>query len=199
MAHYRGTAQGPDKAKAIAAVLLIHAALGAALLTGLNVDTVTRSVERIQIFDIAPDKPPPPPPPPPPESKPSAPAKLEQGAAGKKAEPSPIVLPKPRVELPAKPPIAAAPIAGSGSAPTSGAAASGTGVGAGGEGSGRGGGGTGISGPAYSKYTTANTAGWSPQAAEGTGPLGSRLRSTRTGVPQTAGLSGRAAIPALTG
>jgi protein TonB len=37
MSSYRGTANRPDKAKAIAGVLLVHIALAAAILTGLNV------------------------------------------------------------------------------------------------------------------------------------------------------------------
>ena len=47
------------------------------------------------------------------------------------------------IEVPAKPPVAAAPIAGTGAATTAGAAISGTGPGAGGSGTGRGGGGSG--------------------------------------------------------
>lgn len=155
MSYYRGTADGPDKAKAIAAVALVHVGLGAAILTGLNTETVTRTVESMTVFDVAPEKPPPPPPPPPPQPKPSAPAKREEGASGKKAEPSPIVVPKPRVIVPAKPPVAAAPVAGQGSASTAGAANAGTGPGAGGQGSGRGGGGTGAGGTDYSRYTPA--------------------------------------------
>ena len=79
--------------------------------------------------------------PPPPEDP--GKAELEEGAAGKKAEPTPVVAPKPAIEVPAKPPIVAAPIAGTGSAATAGAATSGTGPGAGGSGTGRGGGGSG--------------------------------------------------------
>ena len=62
-----------------------------------------------------------------------------------------MVVPKPKIELPAKPPVAAAPVAGTGSATTSGAANYGTGPGAGGSGTGRGGGGTGD----FSGYTPA--------------------------------------------
>ena len=70
-------------------------------------------------------------------------AELEEGAAGKKAEPTHVVAPKPRIEVPAKPPVTAAPIASTGSAATAGAAETGTGPGAGGSGTGRGGGGSG--------------------------------------------------------
>ena len=140
MAYYTGTVTRPDRAKAIAAVVAVHAALALVILTGLNVSTVREAVQRMTTIEI--DEPPPPPPvkPPPPRPKPS-PAKLEEGTAGKKAEPTPVVAPKPRI--PVQSPIPAAPIAGTGSATTAGAAAYGTGTGAGGSGYGRGGGGTG--------------------------------------------------------
>lgn len=140
MSSYRGTADRPDKAKAVAAVIAVHAALAAAILTGLNVQVVRDVAERLQTIDIRLQPPPPPEPPPPPATKPKQP-KLEEGAAGKKAEPSPIVAPKPRI--PVQSPLPAAPIAGKGSGTTAGAATSGTGTGAGGTGTGRGGGGTG--------------------------------------------------------
>lgn len=141
MAYYRGT-ETNDRAKALAGVLLVHLALGAVILTGLNVHNVRHVVESLKTFDI--DEPPPPPPPqPPPPREQAQRAKEEEGAAGKKAEPTPVVAPKPRIVVPAKPPVAAAPLAGTGSATRSGAATYGTGPGAGGSGTGRGGGGTG--------------------------------------------------------
>lgn len=141
MAYYRGTAR-EDRAKALVGVMLVHAALGAVILTGLNVHNVRHVVETLKTFDIK-EIVPPPPEPPPPLTPQAQRAKLEEGAAGKKAEPAPIVVPKPQIILPAKPPVAAAPVAGTGSATTSGAALAGTGTGAGGSGTGRGGGGTG--------------------------------------------------------
>jgi protein TonB len=149
MSHYRGTAEGPDQAKAIAAVLLVHAGLGAAILAGLNVETVHRAIEGLKTFDVPREVPPPPPPPPPPSPKEASKPKDAEGAAGKKAEPTPIVAPKPRL-IPTRSPVAAAPVAGRGSASTAGAAASGTGTGAGGQGLGRGGGGL-----DYSRFTPA--------------------------------------------
>lgn len=137
MSSYRGTADAPDRAKAIAAVVAVHVALAAAILSGLNVRIVTHAVEQLKTFDIR--QPPPPPPEPPPPAPRPARAKLEEGAAGKKAEPSPVVAPRPRI--PVQSPLPAAPIAGTGSATTAGAATSGTGTGAGGSGTGRGGGG----------------------------------------------------------
>ena len=58
MAYYRATDRS-DRAKAIAGVLLVHVALAAAILTGLNVSTVTAAVERLKTFNIA-EAPPPP-------------------------------------------------------------------------------------------------------------------------------------------
>jgi protein TonB len=139
MSSYAGTADRPDKAKAIVAVVAVHAALAAIILTGLNGRFVTHAIESLKTFDIREPPPPPPQPPPPPSDKPKA--KLEEGAAGKKAEPSPVVAPKPKI--PVQSPIPAAQVAGTGNAPNAGAAASGTGTGAGGSGSGRGGGGSG--------------------------------------------------------
>ena len=144
MSSYHGTAAPPDKAKAIAAVVLVHVALAAVILTGLNVQTITRAVERLQTFDIA--TPPPAPKPPPEQPKPKQ-AKQPEGAPAKKADASPIVAPTPRI--PVQTPIAAAKIAGTGSASSSGAAAAGNGTGAGGSGSGPGGGGD------YSRFTPA--------------------------------------------
>lgn len=139
MSTYRGTAERPDQAKAIAAVVAVHAALAAIILTGLNVRMVSQAVERLKTFNIV-EPPPPPPIPPPPKPKPEQ-AKREAGAPAKKAEASPVVAPPPRIPVPS--PIPAAKIAGAGSASTSGAGTSGTGTGAGGSGNGPGGGGGG--------------------------------------------------------
>ena len=145
MASYQGTADRPDRAKAIVAVVAVHAALAAVILTGLNVRMVSRAVERLQTFDIR-EPPPPPPVPPPPATRPHQAMKTE-GAPAKKAEASPVVAPQPRI--PVRSPIPAAKIAGTGSASTSGAGTSGTGTGAGGSGNGPGGGG------GYSRFTPA--------------------------------------------
>ena len=146
MAYYTGTATRPDRAKAIAAVVAVHAALAAALLTGLNVSVVREAVERMTTIDVREPPPPPPVKPPPPAPKPHQ-AKKPPGAPAPKAEPSPVVAPPPKIPTPS--PIPAAKIAGTGSATTSGAAASGAGTGAGGSGYGPGGGGD------YSRFTPA--------------------------------------------
>lgn len=140
MAYYSGTVSRPDRAKAVAAVVAVHAALATALLTGLRVGVVREAVERMTTIDIREPPPPPPVKPPPPAPKPHE-AKKPAGAPAPKAEPTPVVAPQPRLPLPS--PIPAAKIAGTGSASSSGAGTSGTGTGAGGSGYGPGGGGTG--------------------------------------------------------
>lgn len=146
MSTYRGTADAPDRAKAIAAVLGVHALLAAVIMTGLNVRTVTAAVDRLKTFDIR--QPPPPPPKPPPPAVHPRQAHKPAGAPAPKAEPSPVVAPPPKIPLPS--PVPAARVAGQDSSARSGAAASGTGTGAGGAGGGPGGGGV-----DYSKFTPA--------------------------------------------
>ena len=141
-------AETPDRMKALGGVVVVHAALAAMILSGLNVRMVSETVERLKTFDIR--EAPPPPQPPPPAPTPDR-AREEEGAAGKKAEPTPVVAPTPRIAVPYNPPVAASRIAGTGSASTSGAATAGTGPGAGGSGTGRGGGGAGD----FSGYTPA--------------------------------------------
>jgi protein TonB len=144
---YRATADRHDQAKAIAAVVAVHVALAFVILSGLSVSTVRQAVERMTTIDIR-DPPPPPPvqPPPKPAPRPEA-MKKPEGAQAKKAEPTPVVAPQPR--LPVRSPIPAAKVAGTGSSTRSGAALSGTGTGAGAGGSGPGGGGD------FSGYTPA--------------------------------------------
>ena len=137
MSSYRGTADRPDQAKAIAGVVLVHVALAAIILSGLNVSMVRQLVEPLKTFNLM-QPPPPPVEPPKPSPKPQA-MKKPEGAAAKKAEPTPVVGPQPK--LPAPSPVPAAKVAGAGSATRSGGAVSGTGTGAGGLGSGAGGGG----------------------------------------------------------
>jgi protein TonB len=146
MSNYRGTADRPDQAKAIVAVVAVHLALAALILTGLNVRFVRAAVEQMTTIDIK--QPPPPAPPPPPSPRPLQ-AKKPAGAPAPKAEAAPIVAPQPKPPLPS--PIPAAKIAGIGSASSSGASAAGNGTGAGGNGTGAGGGGNGD----FSRFTPA--------------------------------------------
>ena len=60
MSSYRGTADRPDKAKAIAAVVAVHAALAFVILSGLDVRNAREAVERMTTIAIT--EPPPPPP-----------------------------------------------------------------------------------------------------------------------------------------
>src|SRR5688572_17708039 len=83
------TADNSERIKAFAGVILVHAALGFAILSGLNVSIVERTVERLKAFDI--NEPPPPAPEPPPPQRTAEKAKEEEGAAGKKAIPTPVV------------------------------------------------------------------------------------------------------------
>jgi periplasmic protein TonB len=167
MSSYQGSARGPDRAKAVAAVVAVHAALAFIILSGLNVRTVGEAVERLKTFNL--DQPPPPPPPPPPERRPEPQMKKPAGAPAKKAEPSPVVAPP--TPLPVQSPLPAAKVAGTGSASTSGAAASGSGTGAGGAGNGSGGGGYGD----YSRFTPARLVSNIPNAEYG--------RLAATGIP----------------
>lgn len=138
-----------DRWKAAVAVLLVHVVLGAVIVTGLNVEIISRAVERLETFDISVPQDPPPEEPPPPRPEPDR-APEEAGDPGKKADPTPIVAPKPEIRLPIPSPVATSRTPGTGTASTSGTGTAGTGTGAGGSGSGRGGGGS-----DYSKFTPA--------------------------------------------
>lgn len=138
MSSYRADPTRPDKAKAIAAVISVYAAIiAAALLVPADSPLRRGDAAPTVLIDVKE------PPEPQPQPEEQAGKTEEEGAAGRKAEPAPVVAPTPVIEVPANPPVAAAPIAGTGSAPTAGAADTGTGPGAGGSGSGRGGGGSG--------------------------------------------------------
>lgn len=147
MSSYTGTADRPDKAKAIAAVVAVHVGLAVLILSGLNVRMVDQVVEQLKTFDVR-EPPPPPAKPPPPAPRPQQ-ARREAGEPAKKAEAAPIVAPTPKLPLPS--PVPAAKVAGVGAAPSSGAGTSGSGTGAGGLGNGPGGGGYGD----YSRFTPA--------------------------------------------
>lgn len=150
---YRPTTPPRERATTILAVVLIHAALGYAL---LNLSGSLRAPGRegaLAVFDVAP---PPPPPPPVIEKSPQPQPKKDEGAASPpniESKATPVVAPKPRVIIPAPPPIVASVTPNIGAAPTQGAApvagpgtgagGSGTGTGSGGAGNGSGGGGSG--------------------------------------------------------
>ncbi|HEX8839331.1 MAG TPA: TonB family protein [Sphingomicrobium sp.] len=150
MSSYRGNAGRPDKAKAVAAVVAVHVALAFVILSGLHVQEIRRAVDQLTTISIREPAPPPRPPivQPKPSSKPEAP-KNAAAPPGKKAEPTPVVAPDPKIPVPS--PIAAAKMAGTGTAVSAGAAAAGSGTGAGGSGNGTGGGGA----ADYSRFTPA--------------------------------------------
>ncbi len=111
MSSYTGTADRPDKAKAIAAVVAVHVGLAVLILSGLNVRMVGQVVEQLKTFDVR-EPPPPPAKPPPPAPRPQQ-ARREAGEPAKKAEAAPIVAPTPKLPLPS--PVPAAKVAGIGS------------------------------------------------------------------------------------
>ena len=140
MSSYSGTADRPDKAKAIAAVVAIHAILAFVILSGLDVRNVRDAVDRMTTIAISERPPPPPVQPPKPAPKREA-VKKPEGAAAKEAKPTRVVAPP--AKLPAPSPIPAARVAGTGVSTLAGAAQAGSGTGAGGSGTGTGGGGGG--------------------------------------------------------
>ena len=167
-----------DRAKAMAAAIALTAILGTVLVSGLNVTSIQQAVERMTAIDITLPKPPEPPPPPP---KPSPAPREEKQAAPAAPKASPIVAPKPEVQLPPKQQIAAAAVAGTGASSSNGQGGIGNGTGAGGVGNGLGGGGGGGNTPARlirnlsrSDYR-ALTAGRMPEGAAG---LGIRINSS---------------------
>ena len=52
MASYTGTVDRPERAKAIAAVVAVHAALAFIILSGLSVRIVSQAVERLTTVDV---------------------------------------------------------------------------------------------------------------------------------------------------
>lgn len=136
---YRASPSVADRAKAVAGTAALYVAIiGAVLLIPAGSPLRLGDDEPTVLIDVNEL----PQPQPPPETEPGK-AREEEGAAGKKAEPTDVVVPKPERVVPAKSPVTAAPVAGTGTASTAGAATTGTGPGAGGSGSGRGGGGSG--------------------------------------------------------
>lgn len=123
----------------MAAVLAIHAGLAFALLQMSGQIDIGDPEDALRVFDIAEIIPPPPPPPPPQQAQQPNPKEDEGGSpANIKSEATPVVAPKPRIELPVTPPIAVTETPRQGAAPTQGASVPGPGTGAGGTGTGSG-------------------------------------------------------------
>ena len=130
----------PDRAKSLTGVIVIHAALGYALVNGMGIDMAKTVTAGFKVINVTP----PLPPEPVPDKKP---AKAEEGAASPEnlsAEPTQIVVPKPEIKLNIESPVVAAPVAGAGNDNDAGASdRPGPGFGSGGEGDGSGSGSSG--------------------------------------------------------
>ena len=145
---YRSDLNTRDKTGAIAGVLAVHAALLFVLLHLSGRIDLADPQSVLRVFDV--NEVPPPPPPQPETPKPAEQAqkpKEQEGAASPpnlKSQATPVVAPKPRVELPVPPPVAVTQSPNQGAAPTQGASSvAGPGTGAGGTGNGTGSGGAG--------------------------------------------------------
>ena len=147
---YRSNLNNRDKGGAIFAVIAVHAALLLALLNISGAMPLPGREDVLRVFDID-QQPPPPPPPPPLQRQQPKPKEKEGGSAPKniKSEATPVAAPKPKIEIPPVPQIAAAETPRQGTAPTQGASnvrGPGTGAGGVGTGTGSGAGGTGPGG-----------------------------------------------------
>jgi protein TonB len=153
---YRSDLNNKDKGGAVAAVIAIHVALAFALLHMSGTIDLAQPERALEVFDLTDIKPPPPPPPPPVQQQEKQKPKAKEGASSPKnikSEATPVVAPKPPIELPVPPKIAVSETPREGAAPTQGASdvrgpgtgagGIGTGTGSGGSGSGSGGGGDG--------------------------------------------------------
>ena len=155
---YRSNLNSRDKGGAIAGVIAVHAGLLFALLHLSGRIDLADPQSVLRVFDVTEVPPPPPPQPdiPKPAEKAQKPKEREGAASppNQKSQATPVVAPKPRVDLPVKPPVAVTQTPNQGAAPTQGASTvagpgtgaggTGNGTGSGGSGSGSGGGGEGI-------------------------------------------------------
>ena len=138
---YRTDLNPRDKGGAMAAVLAIHAGLAFALLHMSGQIDLGDPQRALQVFDLDEVVPPPPPPPPPPRQAEQPKPKDDEGGSAPniKSEATPIVAPRPVIELPVTPPVAVTETPAQGAAPTQGAApVRGPGTGTGGSGTGTG-------------------------------------------------------------
>jgi protein TonB len=132
-----------DRVRSAAAVAVIHALLGYALITGLGYHPVQAAADSLKLFDVSEVPPPPPIVPATPEAtkKPTAKPKNPEGAAAPpnlKQKPLEVVIPEPPVVMPV-PKVSVPPIASQGYRSRAGAApVPGPGTGAGGVGNGLG-------------------------------------------------------------
>ena len=140
---YRSDLKSRDKGSAVAAVVAIHAALLFAFLHLSGKINLADPQSALRVFDITEVPPPPPSQPEPPRatSETQKPKEQEGAASAKnmKSQATPVVAPKPPIELPIPLPVNASQTPNQGAAPTQGASnVSGPGTGAGGTGTGTG-------------------------------------------------------------
>ena len=155
---YRSNLKTRDKSGAIAAVIAIHAVLLFMLLHLSGRIDLADSQSVMRVFDVN-EVPPPRPPtlePPKPAQETQKPKEQEGAASARnvKSQATPVVAPKPPIELPIPLPVTPSKTPNEGAAPTQGASTvpgpgtgaggTGTGTGSGGAGSGTGGGGHGL-------------------------------------------------------
>jgi protein TonB len=153
---YRSDLNNRDKGGAMAAVIAIHAGLAFVFLHISGTIDLADPQGALEVFDLSDVKPPPPPPPPVQKLADKQKPKAKEGDSSPKnikSEATPVVAPKPAIELPVPPKIAVSETPREGAAPTQGASdvrgpgtgagGVGTGTGSGGSGSGSGGGGGG--------------------------------------------------------
>lgn len=150
---YSATLDTKHRGGAIVAVVLVHIALLIAILNASGqIDVVQDAQRTLDVFDVAPVEPTPPPPP---AERESQKPKEKEGASAPKniqSKATPVVAPKPTIEVPAPPTVVASETPAQGNQSTQGASdvrgpgtgAGGTGVGTGSGGSGTGSGGGGI-------------------------------------------------------
>lgn len=129
-----------DRIGSAIGVTALHALIGYAFITGTGFEVVQAAGDRLRVFDVAA-----PPPPPPIVEKPAdSAAEGEAAPPNLKADPAPVVAPKPKIRIETPPPVVAAPIARTGPDASAGASdLAGPGTGAGGIGNGTGSGGSG--------------------------------------------------------
>lgn len=151
---YRPQASRRDRLGAIALVIAVHAGLLLALLRANGSIDMGPIQPDLRIFDVT--DPPPPPPVIEQKAKEQPKPKEKEGASSPKnikSQASPVVAPKPRIEMPLKPPVVASPTPAEGTdrtqgasdrpGPGTGSGGVGNGTGSGGAGNGSGGGGSG--------------------------------------------------------
>lgn len=138
---YRSDLNTGHRGGAMIAVAAVHAALFFVFLNISGTIVIPGTEQALRVFDITDPVPPPPPPPPPPPAQRQDQAKEPEGGSAPniKSEATPVVAPKPRIELPVPPTIAVTETPSEGAAPTQGAApVPGPGTGSGGSGTGTG-------------------------------------------------------------